>query len=214
MATEAECDSKPIYDARLAVALAQVDRYALGALRRLRGEEEPTLQQPRKRVPKMGDRIVQRKPDPFYPSGAEWFYGRWCALECSHLWTPPAVVQHYLETGDPQLAQSGANESAPRETAASASSLHSTFQGADSPPIGPGWHAAWSAMYAATGHIAGAAECAIAALAHAAAEAAAKESGGRLPPDEHLAVYLAARARLQIHFSEAAREIMEGEHAA
>ena len=204
MATEADlAERRALYDVRLKAAMEQVEAEAQPALRRLRGEPEPSLRR-RKHVPKMGERIVQRTPNPFYPSGAEWFYARWCALECAHLWTPPPeALALYLASGDPALA----------DAAISGASLHSTFRGPDSVSMGPGWHAAWSALYAATGNIAAAAQCAIDALSFAAAETADREAGARLPREDRIALIAAARGRLQVHFATAAKEIMEGENA-
>lgn len=51
-----------------------------------------------------GNRLVEFAPLGVPPTGAEWFFARWCALECVRLWDAPQIVIDYLESGDPDLA--------------------------------------------------------------------------------------------------------------
>lgn len=186
--TQKRTEDAALYHARLAAALAQIDG---------RSEARPAR---------------RRGRDPLTPTGAQWFYMRWCALECMHLWPAPPIVRQYLESGDPELATLRDDEKPMRETAAGVASQYCTFS-THRLPFGPAQNAAWSAMYAATGNMAGAASNAISALAEAALDAALLVTP-ELPPADRRRVMEEARARLQGIFADRAREIFEGERHA
>lgn len=152
--------------------------------------------------------------DPLAPTGAQWFFARLCALECMHLWPAPPIVKEYLEGGNPELASSAPDEFAagqPRMTAASEASKFCVFAGLL--PIGSaGSRAAMSAMYAASGNIAGASSWAIRALAMEALDVAESQLGRPLSRAEREAILEAARLKLEGIFAERAREIIGGDH--
>jgi len=152
-------------------------------------------------------------PDPLAPTGAQWFYARWCALECVHLWPCPPLVREYLETGDPAQAsmREGESDAAPRETAAGLTSQYVWLGGPPRLGFGADGCAAVSAHYAATGNIAGAAEHAIRALAWAALDAAQEEVSTPFTARERMEILNAGRLRLEEVFAAAAREIFEGD---
>lgn len=182
-------DRRALYQARLRVALAQLD-----------GAAQP---QPKR-----------RGRDPLAPTGAQWFFGRICALECAHLWDCPPLVLEYLEGGDPRLSNLRADEAAtgrPRDTAAGLASQHCAYRcypGETLTQVA----AAWSAFYAATGNYAGAAQWAIRALALDALEAAERQSDHPLSMAECETVSGAARLGLEGIFAERARDILGGDY--
>ncbi len=209
-------DLAAIRDLRLAEALRQVEELGVANLRKLRsgnfhrGEPEPIR---RRKHARMGYERARRL-DPLAVTGAQWFYARWCALQCLHLWPAPDLVRLYLDTGDPKLASLRENEAAGgRDTAYGLCSRYTKFQ-LHILATAAAENAAWAALWATTGNFSGAAECAIKALAFAAKDAAEKTAGGFSGAEEHLAVFNAARSRLEVVFAASAKEIFEGEWVA
>lgn len=170
--------------------------------------------------------LVSFAPMGFPPVGAEWFFARWCALECMHLWTPPDIVREYLETGDPYLAGPTRKEQArslscfsvgKRDTARSVAWWYRR------PPDDPesrmtAWMpdfegARMSAAYASSGNIQGAAQWAIGALAWSAREAARKGDTS-LSVGALMEASKQARRRLEVLFRHTALQIYRGERYA
>lgn len=219
-------DSVTLYDERLKIAKAIVEAETQPALRRLRGEPGTWRTAKGKRKAKLADPIRQkRRPGTWNPGdppvGAEWFFARWCALECLHLWDAPEVVRDYLETGNPEIAMDPAEAEktvgtpaagAPRKTPAGEAKWWTPKPGQFGVTrLDPAAESArMSAMYAASGNIAGAVEYAIRALAWAArktAEAAFPEA----TVDTLTEAFLAAKANLESIFATKALEIYRGE---
>ena len=202
-------------------ALRDLDRRGAEALRRLRGEPEKI----RRRVAQLGDpdrpRQLGRRFGFLHPDGAEWFYARWCALECIHLWPAPDLVRLYLEGGDPDLAGSRAPASpllrpqpAPGSNVGAICAKYCMFCGADYLNAVAANSAAQAAMYAARGAIEQAEKTAIRALAFASVEQAEAEAGAKFGTEERAAAIASVSVRPRQHFSGVAREIYAGENTA
>lgn len=221
-------DTAVIYENRVARALEEVERQGRANFQRLVGAPDmETARALKKHVAQLGDPIRPKRQSGTWlpgmpPTGAEWFFARWCALQCVHLWDAPKVVRDYLDGGDPQLAAATPAElrradfwgtEVRRETAAGAASLYCMFNVHRSRTFA-GICAAWSALYSASGNIHGAAEWSISALVNDALEKVRAAAREELSQDDCLAVTSAARAKLQSVFADTAREIYEGENHA
>ena len=203
-----------LYQARMDYALAELDRRSLALFR---NAEIPAPMRGMRETP---DRSWVRQLAPGSPrppgwagyiSGQEWFWARWCARQCLHLWDAPAIVREYLETEDPALAvaEEDPHGGTPRMSASGAAALYCFIGPKKCQPL-PASYAASSAMYAASGHIIGAANDAIEALAWAARAEVQRET-----PEASIealqAAFTAAKFKVQEHFARVAMEIFEGE---